>query len=195
MNILYYTNSDAAYDDILPIIELIETNIIIQTDKPSLAEIKRNNISFILSDRSRYLINDEIIDHLPGRIVNLHPSYLPWNRGYHPNYWSIKDQAPHGVTIHQINSGIDTGNIIAQRLVEYNENDTFRDTYLDLRKEMLGLFMEFWPSIISGTYKVKEQSPQEGSLYLKKDFEGEQKYLPSGWDTKIALFRKLVNEK
>ena len=38
----------------------------------------------------------------------MHISYLPFNRGAHPNYWSFKDNSPKGVTIHFIDNGIDT---------------------------------------------------------------------------------------
>ena len=39
--------------------------------------------------------------------LNFHPSYLPWNRGKHPNFWCLIDEAPCGVTLHYINEMID----------------------------------------------------------------------------------------
>ncbi len=41
--------------------------------------------------------------------------YLPFNRGAHPNFWSFMEKTPSGVTMHEINSGIDKGKIIVQK--------------------------------------------------------------------------------
>lgn len=49
--------------------------------------------------------------------MNLHISYLPWNKGADPNFWSCIDGTPAGVTLHHIDAGVDTGDIIAQALM------------------------------------------------------------------------------
>ena len=51
-------------------------------------------------------------------IVNLHTGYLPWNRGMYPNVWPLVDWSPAGVTLHWMDEGIDTGDIIAQWRVD-----------------------------------------------------------------------------
>ncbi|MDJ0795543.1 MAG: formyltransferase family protein [Calothrix sp. MO_167.B12] len=51
---------------------------------------------------------------------NIHFSNLPYYKGRHPLYWAtVKENLSLGITIHQINEGIDTGNIIAQKLCPY----------------------------------------------------------------------------
>lgn len=47
-------------------------------------------------------------------------SYLPYNKGTHPNYWSFIENTPKGVMIHEIDKGIDTGNIIVQKKIKLN---------------------------------------------------------------------------
>jgi methionyl-tRNA formyltransferase len=44
-------------------------------------------------------------------------SYLPFNRGAHPNFWSFIEKTQAGVSIHKINKGIDTGNIILRKKI------------------------------------------------------------------------------
>ncbi len=56
-------------------------------------------------------------------IINLHISFLPWNRGAHPNFWSFYDDTPKGVTIHLIDEGIDTGAIIYQKEITFDRNE------------------------------------------------------------------------
>ena len=49
---------------------------------------------------------------------------LPYNRGKNPNVWPIIDGTPAGVTLHYIDSGIDTGEIIHQIRAKYSWGDS-----------------------------------------------------------------------
>lgn len=42
--------------------------------------------------------------------------------GSDPNFWSFIEKIPKGVTIHYLDAGVDTGNIIVQERVQFNEN-------------------------------------------------------------------------
>ena len=57
---------------------------------------------FIVSYNYKYILSKDIIDFVQGKIINLHISYLPWNRGAHPNVWSFLEETPKGITIHYI---------------------------------------------------------------------------------------------
>jgi methionyl-tRNA formyltransferase len=57
--------------------------------------------------------------------VNVHPSLLPKYRGPEPFYWVLANQEKTtGVTIHHVDEGIDTGDIILQRNLEIRPNET-----------------------------------------------------------------------
>ena len=73
------------------------------------------HFDYIISFGYKHIINKQIIDSFQTNIINLHISYLPFNKGYHPNFWSFKDNTPKGVTIHLIDEGIDTGDILIQK--------------------------------------------------------------------------------
>ena len=45
-----------------------------------------------------YILRPECLDLFPAGVVNLHPAYLPFNRGVYPNVWSIVEGTPSGVT-------------------------------------------------------------------------------------------------
>ena len=50
-----------------------------------------------------------------GRVLNIHFSPLPKYRGMRPINWALKNnELEHGVTIHEVDGGIDTGPIVAQ---------------------------------------------------------------------------------
>ena len=104
------------------IIDYVSTNknyrIFNTKEKISLNKIK--DIDLIISFGYRHLIDKDIIRKK--RILNLHISYLPFNRGAHPNFWSFVENTPSGITINRINNGIDTGNIIYQKIIDFELN-------------------------------------------------------------------------
>ncbi|MCH7418392.1 methionyl-tRNA formyltransferase [Pseudomonas mosselii] len=51
-------------------------------------------------------------------VINMHPSYLPAYRGPNPAFWQYYDMELNpGVTVHYLDAGEDTGDIVAQRRV------------------------------------------------------------------------------
>ncbi len=130
----------------------------------------------IISFGYRHIIKKEVISTLNLPIINLHISYLPWNKGAHPNFWSFYDCTPAGITIHLIDEGIDTGPILYQRYVNFEENElTFKQTYDRLIKEIEELFIAKINNLITGNYTPKKQR-REGSCHknseLPKEFRG-----------------------
>ncbi len=73
-----------------------------------------------------YILKQHLLDFLPRGCVNIHSSLLPYNRGGSPHVWGIVEGTPAGVTLHHIDPGIDTGDIIAQRPVPVEQADTGR---------------------------------------------------------------------
>ena len=109
----------------------------------------------------RYIIDEQILKKKKN-IINLHISYLPYNRGAHPNFWSFAENTPSGVTIHKINNGIDTGNIIYQKLIDFELNRnrkklTFKKTFSALISEIENLFIANSKYILNNEYDEFEQ--------------------------------------
>ena len=135
----------------------------------------------VISYGYRHILKKNIIDGFDCPLFNLHISYLPYNRGAHPNFWSFYDNTPSGVSIHLIDGGIDTGPIVKQKYVNFKETDnTFVKTYSVLIKSMEDLFLEFLPSLLNDTWVQKKQRG-EGTVHYKKDLPSNF----SGWNAKI----------
>ena len=138
--------------------------------KPILSFFKKFDL--IISFGYRHIVNKNIIKKLERPIINLHMSYLPFNRGAHPNFWSFMEKTPSGVTIHEINSGIDTGKIIVQKKkyfnLKKNSRLTFKNTYKILFEELEKLLIKNLNKLISGNYKFHKQLGK-GTLHLKSD--------------------------
>ncbi len=137
---------------------------------------------WVISYGYRHIVPREILKRFEGRAINLHISFLPWNRGADPNLWSFLEDTPKGVTIHQIDEGLDTGPILAQETVPMGPEDTLRVSYHRLTEAIEALFMKTWPRILSGSVRGRPQ-PQGGSFHRSKDKEPFLFLLRQGWDT------------
>ncbi|MCK9225381.1 MAG: formyl transferase [Candidatus Muirbacterium halophilum] len=176
INILYLSNNPITHD-LYYQIKNLGYNILIFDKKININFLLKNNINFIISYNYKYLIKKDIIDFVKGRIINMHISYLPWNRGADPNFWSFIENTPKGITIHQINEGLDTGDIILQNQVEFNENiETLNSTYIKLHNEIQKLLINNFSDIINMKIKNKPQIGN-GSFHYSKHFLDFKNYI------------------
>tara|TARA_S200002703_G_scaffold22999_1_gene19748 strand:- start:7351 stop:8109 length:759 start_codon:yes stop_codon:yes gene_type:complete len=156
---------------------------VIQTkDKITIENVK--NVDHIISFGYKHIIPKNIIKFFNNKIINLHISYLPYNRGSHPNFWSFKDNTPKGVTIHYIDKGIDTGDILLQKKIKFTDKEnTLSKTYDRLIEEIQNLFIENYFCILNG---IKKPIPQQGkgTFHYKKDLEKYKNLLIKDWNTK-----------
>ena len=172
-----------------------EDTYIVKSDPIDLRFCLDNKIDFLVSYGYRYIINQSILNEFPLKAVNLHISFLPRSRGAHPNFWSIVEGSVTGVTIHLLDSGLDTGNILIQREV-YIDKDfhTFATSYQLLCSEIERLFSRNW------VYIRRSESCgwcQQGEVTYHRAAEIDEwiDCLPQMWDTPIRLFQQLAAQK
>ena len=116
-----------------------------------------------------HILRPALLDRLPQGCINVHPALLPYNRGAYPNAWSIVDRTPAGATIHYIEDGVDTGDIIAQQEVDVEPTDTGESLYGRLERASVELFKQTWPMIRSGTAPRTPQDPSAGTGHRVRD--------------------------
>ncbi len=133
--------------------------VIYKADRVTLYDVRHIGPDIIISYNYQYIIPKDIIDSVNHNVINLHISYLPYNRGAHPNVWSFLEDTPKGVTIHYIDEGIDTGDIIVQKEVFLDEEkETLKSSYEKLHMEIQELFKENWEKIKAGGIKAEKQT-------------------------------------
>lgn len=142
-----------------------------------IAEFKPDICVSVLFD---YILRREFLDIFPMGVINLHPSLLPYNKGQYPNVWSIVDGTPAGVTLHYIDEGIDTGDVIFQKPVPVYSTDTGETLYHRLETAMVDLFVDTWPLIKKGDVRRFPQEKRAGTSHRKKDVD---------WIDEIDLYR------
>ena len=140
----------------------------------------------------RKIIKENILQKAKRPILNLHPSYLPFNRGAYPNYFSFYHNTKKGVTIHEIDKNLDTGPIIFQKEIKFNikknKELTFKQAYNILFRELEEIFIKNYKSLISNNYKIKKNNKSIGKSYKVRDL---RKDLDHNFN--ISIFKYLNN--
>ncbi len=144
--------------------------IVIEHGQKNLFIRDTNGIEHIVSFGYRKIIKKKVLKHFKNPAINLHISYLPYNRGSHPNFWSFVENTPSGISIHEIDSGVDTGGIIYRKKIKFqlSKHLTFNKTYTILFVEIEKLFFKKYRNLFNRKYKTK--FPKEiGTSHSKKD--------------------------
>ncbi len=150
--------------------------------------------AFLVSHGYRHILRKPVLDRFPGRAINLHISYLPWNRGADPNLWSFLEDTPKGVTIHHLDPGVDTGDILVQRSLEFDSTvETLATSYARLQSAMLDLFKQHWSGIKNGMIPRRPQTGA-GSAHRLKDKAAFAQLLANGWDTPVSLLERRAKQ-
>lgn len=130
---------------------------------------------YILGIHFPYIVPKAVLDVPRHGMLNLHPAFLPFNRGWHTPSWAIFDGTPYGATLHFMDEGVDTGDIVHQRQIEVSPSDTADSLYQRVLRLEVEVFREAWPSLATFTYKRASQSGKAGTAHAKKDLAATQR--------------------
>lgn len=187
-SVLFLTNNDNTEDVFEWLLKRGE-NVHKVQNKLTEDMIRALEPSFIVSFNYRYLIPKEVLDLMPDRVINLHTSYLPYNRGSSPNFFSFMDDTPKGVTIHRMAEGLDTGDILCRKELFFDEGrETFASTYEKLLAAMKELFYENWDAIKAGKITAQKQEGC-GTYHTMRELAEIREKHPFTWDCNIADYK------
>jgi methionyl-tRNA formyltransferase len=100
--------------------------------------------------------------------VNVHTSLLPKHRGAAPIQWALLNDDPEtGVTIMQIDEGLDTGGILAQQATPIHVGDNARTLHDRLAQMGAALLLPTIMELIEGRITPRRQ-PEAGAGYARK---------------------------
>lgn len=131
-------------------------------------------IDYLLSVHFPYLLPQAVLDVPRIGTLNLHPAYLPYNRGWHTPSWAIAEQTPYGATLHWVDAGMDTGDIALQRQIDVCVTDTAHELYQRALQAELELLEDAIPHLKSGQLPRIPQPP-EGTTHRKADLDSIRK--------------------
>lgn len=118
------------------------------------------------------ILSKEILDLPQYGCINVHASLLPMYRGAAPIQWAIYDgQEYTGVTVQQMNEGIDTGDIISSTRVDIAPDETGESLFMKLRDAGAKLIVDTLQSIENNTaqHVPQDESKATYAKILKKE--------------------------
>jgi methionyl-tRNA formyltransferase len=138
-------------------------------ESAAIERLRSLELDYIIGVHFPYIVPDSVLEIPRVGVLNLHPALLPHNRGWHTPSWAILDETPIGATLHFMDSGLDTGDIVAQTALEIRPEDTAHTLYGRLLELEVELFREAWPLLATGSPPRRAQSADEGTSHSRAD--------------------------
>lgn len=92
-----------------------------------ISQAKKYECDLFVSMSFNQIFKKEIINLPKLKTINCHAGKLPFYRGRNILNWAlINDEKEFGITVHFIDEGIDTGDIILQRIYPITDTDTYK---------------------------------------------------------------------
>ncbi|MDR2464739.1 MAG: phosphoribosylglycinamide formyltransferase [Streptococcaceae bacterium] len=105
--------------------ELKEFSSKAEYEKKILSLLQDYEVDFVVLAGYMKIVHGTLLDAYQDRILNIHPAYLPEFPGAHGIEDAFLSGAKEsGVTVHLVDSGIDTGGILKQTRVPIKKDDT-----------------------------------------------------------------------
>lgn len=108
----------------IPETKIVRVNSVNEARVKILLETLRPDVVIVNGTR---IISKKLLEALPCPFINMHTGITPMYRGVHGGYWALvnKDAAHCGVTVHLVDAGIDTGNVLFQHVIDPGKKDNF----------------------------------------------------------------------
>ena len=109
----------------------------------------KKNVQWVICAGYMRILHKPILKAFPNKIINIHPSLLPSFPGLSAQKQALKYGVKYtGCTIHFVDEGIDTGKIIAQKIVPILPKDTEKTLSLRILKEEHNLYWKVIKDLI-----------------------------------------------
>lgn len=110
------------------------------------------------------IIGKKTLTCINAPFINTHVGITPRYRGVHGGYWALTEgnKQSCGVTVHMVDTGVDTGAILGQALINPTKEDNFT-TYPTLQTlAAIGLLKNILPQALNNILEPKEPLNTEG---------------------------------
>ena len=127
--------------------------------------IKTYDPDLFISIASPVIFKEELIKIPRLGCINIHTAPLPWYRGMLPSFWQLyHGEKEAGITIHRIDEGIDTGDIIIQHSLPIYPEESLDKLILRTKRESAKLMVKVIDSFRKGEVQYRKMEG-EGSYF------------------------------
>jgi methionyl-tRNA formyltransferase len=140
------------------------------TDPEVILQLRQLNADIGFSALFGVILKPPLLQLFPRGVINVHPGYLPYNRGRNAQIWGIIDGTPVGATLHYMDDGVDTGPLVERVEVTAELSDTGESLRTKLEQACVEVTRRGWPSVQSAS-TPSPQDLNEGSAHRLSDVE------------------------
>ena len=130
------------------------------------------DLDYLICVHYPHFLPEDVLDAPRIGSLNLHPAYLPFNRGWHTPSWAILEGTPAGATLHFMSGGIDEGDIVLQEQVDVLPTDTAHSLYCRILDAEVELLDRAIPLLVAADLPRKAQDLQAGTTHRREDLWG-----------------------
>jgi methionyl-tRNA formyltransferase len=184
----------ASHDDELIEISGLEESLVFRGNEfknPKAIEFLSSlGLDYIFGIHFPYIIPAEILAIPKIGVVNLHPAFLPYNKGWHTPSWAIIERCLYGATLHFMEEALDEGDIIHQKKIDVYPIDTANSLYKRVLKLEEEVFYESFDSLTRlKPNRIKQLD--KGTSHQKKELKALQEINMSENSNAIDLINKI----
>jgi len=151
--------------------------------------------TLVVSANNNYIFPKKVLENSKLKIINFHNALLPRHRGRNAPTWAIYAMEERtGITWHEVNAGIDTGNIIIQKEVPIGHRTTALELVRECMVAGVDAFREIISPVLAGEYPSRPQTgPEEHELHYSWEVPNNG-YLDITWPIqKISAFLRSLD--
>ncbi|WP_204802466.1 methionyl-tRNA formyltransferase [Mycobacterium riyadhense] len=147
----------------------IPVHITERVDAETIDLVKRAEPDVIVVNSWYSWMPPELYTLPPHGTLNLHDSLLPKFTGFSPVLWAlISGESEFGLTIHRMDDGLDTGDILIQRALPIGPTDTGTELVLRGMDLIPGALRDALSALESGTAVWRPQNKAERTYFHKR---------------------------
>lgn len=128
--------------------------------------IKANAIDWLFIIGWSQVAGAEVLAAPSRGVLGIHPTLLPEGRGRAPIPWAIiKGLDRTGVTLFKLDSGVDTGPIVEQYVVDIGPDETATTLYQRVDQAHRDVIRKVWPKLVSDTIELRPQDEGKATVW------------------------------
>ena len=125
-------------------------------DAEIVGELEKRNVELVCLAGYMRLLSPNFIQAFPNKILNIHPSLLPSFKGLDAQTQAFEYGVKFsGCTVHFVDESLDSGAIVAQKIVDVKDDDTAESLAAQILEKEHALYIEAIAKIVGGNFKIE----------------------------------------
>jgi methionyl-tRNA formyltransferase len=128
--------------------------------------LRENQIELVVSVAFPKILKQPLLSAPPKGCINYHTALLPRYRGRMPLFWALLNgESEVGITVHEMDEGIDSGAIITQERLPVDPADSLHDLYIKTTQRGVGVLLKAIEMLAAGDPARLVNDPAQATYF------------------------------